>query len=215
MAKKRVSLIERARRSVERDKMVELREMGIPVRIIAMNVGKSQSYVAGQLRQYYHHKIKVCEATQEHRRYEHRMVLEANCARLAHIIAQGPEPAKLAAAGFQFRDWLAAMEEVRRFLHDLAGLDGLYRPMEGPGKGDPALESADKHAAALAVWQWVQSLKDTQPDLYQIISDKYMRAYEDAAPPGDGGLRGAVQAGGADEAAPGEPPDPGLGEPGY
>lgn len=205
--KRRVPLDVKVRRQKLRERVVELREANVPVRVIAQSLGVGESEVRNAVAAYYRDAAAGLSLTAVQKKEERVRQLEADDARLGLLKGIGPDPAALAKAGHTVREWLAAMELSRRIKAELIALEGLREvtQMLDPGgrdvlPGDPAYKAA-------AVKEWLDSLQHVNPALRVHIfneltkSRQLAEARHEARQRGESGddARGGVEHGGPGE----------------
>lgn len=199
----RVSAVEKARRLMERRRVVEMLDAGVPVRVVAETVKLSERYVRRLYRAYYDHVAAVDEISIEQRKFALRSQYEMLDARIGQILAHGPKAETLDAAGYTFRDWLAAVELARRLKWDRVRLDALDGPMPvaRPGGSDDAPRSSAQERMA-AVRDFIEGLRFKSPRALAALKEDLVYGPDDD---GDG-LADRPGRGGHDESGP-EPAD--------
>jgi len=242
---RRVSTTARLEREATAARVMRLRAANVPHSLIADELGVSVTTV---------HRIVNAEVRKQReavaleklvKRHERGVQLETLDTLMNPVLSLSPvDPAKLTAAGLQFRDWLAAVEVSRKVKADHTALFGLAAPGGAAGARDVdvPVDFLTEAAEARAVMKWVDGFKYTDPDVHEILigrmadsrlkaigaeHDQFPDPYADPAADaprvveseaGDGGGPGldpvADAAGEVGGAGPAEPADAGPGEAG-
>lgn len=217
-----------------RARVVDLREQGVPFRLIATNLSITEREAWEAYRGYVAEVAERAAGTEFIARHTRIAQMEWLMTRLAVIVSQPvTNPVEMKRIGLKPMDWLVAAGSYGRAVGQVAALEGLVS--KGAARAEPVVPDApgvdaEVPAAAEApdpalVAYALEFALGEDPDLYYEFRERAMRrAFGDpeaqrvrveSVEPGPGGSAPGADGGeGAAGPSPGHDPDPGLCPPG-